>query len=73
MGIVKPNSKEPDPLLAWKVVRNCVEKGLLMFSPVGSAGQTVKIAPPLCMTAEQIQEGTKVIAESIREEIEAGT
>ena len=69
LGMVKPNSKEPDAELAWNVVRRCVEKGLLMFSPVGSAGQTVKIAPPLCMTAEQVREGTAVIAESIKQEL----
>ena len=67
LGMVKPAGKEPDPQLAWNVVRACVEKGLLMFSPVGSAGQTVKIAPPLSATAQQIQEGTAVIAEAITE------
>ncbi len=71
LGMVKPNSKEPDPDLAWEVVRGCVEKGLLMFSPVGSAGQTVKIAPPLCATAEQIREGVAVVAESIEEALKA--
>ena len=69
LGIVKPNSKTPDPDLAWNVVRSCVEKGLLMFSPVGTQGQTVKIAPPLCMTAEQVREGTAVLAQAFDEQI----
>lgn len=68
LGIVKPGGKEPDPQLAWNIVRSCVEKGLLMFSPVGSAGQTVKIAPPLCATAEQVKEGVSVIAQAFSEE-----
>ena len=69
LGMVKPNSKTPSPDLAWNVVRSCVEKGLLMFSPVGTYGQTVKIAPPLCATAEQIREGTAVITEAIAQEL----
>ena len=71
LGMVKPNSREPDADLAWKVVRACVQKGLLMFSPVGSFGQTVKISPPLCATAEQIKEGVAVIAESIEEALKS--
>ena len=30
--------------LAWNVVERCVEKGVLMFSPVGFGGRTVKIS-----------------------------
>ena len=71
LGMVKPNSKEPDADLAWEVVRGCVERGLLMFSPVGSAGQTVKIAPPLCATAEQIREGVAVLVESMEDALKA--
>ncbi|HUU44023.1 MAG TPA: aspartate aminotransferase family protein, partial [Planctomycetota bacterium] len=33
--VKKTNRKEKDPDLAWKVVKACVEKGLLMFAPVG--------------------------------------
>ena len=69
LGIVKPNTKTPDPDLAWNVVRSSVEKGLLMFSPVGTQGHTVKIAPPLCMTAEQVHEGTAVLAQAFDEQI----
>lgn len=71
LGLVKPGSKQPNPDLAWNVVRSCVEKGLLMFSPVGSEGQTIKIAPPLSTSAEQIREGVAVIAEAIGQELTA--
>jgi 4-aminobutyrate aminotransferase / (S)-3-amino-2-methylpropionate transaminase / 5-aminovalerate transaminase len=63
------NKKEKDPDLAWEIVRNCIEKGLLMFAPVG--GSTVKIAPPLITTKEQILEGVSVLDEAMAEAIAA--
>ena len=48
--------REPDGELAWDIVRRCIEKGVLMFSPVGFGGSTVKIAPPLCITEEALRE-----------------
>jgi len=65
MHIVKPGKKEKDPDLAWKIVNSCVEKGLLMFAPVG--GSTIKIAPPLMITKAQIEEGVGVLAEAFAE------
>ena len=53
---VRPGTKEPDGDLAWEVVRGPIEKGVLMFSPVGLGGGTVKIWPPLVITQEAIQE-----------------
>ena len=38
------------------VIERCMEKGVLMFSPVGFGGGTVKIAPPLVITEEAILE-----------------
>ena len=65
MHIVKKGKKEKDPDLAWKVVKACIEKGLLMFAPVG--GSTIKIAPPLTMTKEQVLEGVGVLDEAMAE------
>ena len=42
-----------------------MEKGLLMFSPVGFGGATVKIAPPLTVTKDAILEGVAVLEEAI--------
>ena len=68
MHVVKPsNRKEKDPDLAWEAVRLCVEKGLLMFAPVG--GSTIKIAPPLTATQEQVLEGITVLDEALAEAI----
>lgn len=57
----------PDAALAGDIVRRCVEKGLLLFSPVGPGGACVKICPPLVITADAVREGARVLAEAIDE------
>jgi 4-aminobutyrate aminotransferase / (S)-3-amino-2-methylpropionate transaminase / 5-aminovalerate transaminase len=64
VACVKPSTKEPDADLAFEVVRRCVEAGLLMFSPVGLGGGTVKISPPLVITAAAIDESCDVLEEA---------
>ena len=59
-----PGTKEPDADLAWETVRACVERGLLLFAPVGFGGGTVKICPPLSITAEAIDESCDVLDEA---------
>jgi 4-aminobutyrate aminotransferase-like enzyme len=70
LHMIKAGRKEPDPDLAFAVVERCVEKGLMMFSPVGVS--CVKIAPPLCITKEQILEGCQVVCEAIGEVLSEG-
>lgn len=65
--IVSNDSKEPDGELAWEIVNSCCEKGLLMFSPVGFGGATVKINPPLVIREDQVKEGLAVLDEAIEE------
>jgi 4-aminobutyrate aminotransferase/diaminobutyrate-pyruvate transaminase/4-aminobutyrate aminotransferase/(S)-3-amino-2-methylpropionate transaminase len=67
LHMVRPGGIEPDAALAAEVVRRCVEKGLLMFSPVGYAGASVKIAPPLVIDEEPLRESLAVLEEAIRE------
>jgi 4-aminobutyrate aminotransferase/diaminobutyrate-pyruvate transaminase/4-aminobutyrate aminotransferase/(S)-3-amino-2-methylpropionate transaminase len=67
LHMVKPGSSEPDSELAWDVVRRAVEKGLLMFSPVGYGGASVKIAPPLVIQEEPLRESLTVIEEALAE------
>ncbi|MGQ9576654.1 MAG: aspartate aminotransferase family protein [Thermoguttaceae bacterium] len=69
LHIVKPGGIEPDPALAMEIVRRSVEKGLLMFAPVGYAGASVKIAPPLVIGEEAICESLQVIEEAIQEAV----
>ena len=63
--MVKPGSKEPDGELAFRIVEECVRRGLLIFSPVGFGGATVKISPPLVITSDAVREGAAVLDEAI--------
>ena len=67
VACVKPGSKEPDVDLAWDIVQRSIEKGVLMFSPVGYGGGTVKIAPPLVITEEAVLESCAALEEAIQE------
>ena len=66
LHILKPRRKKvADYDFAFEVVRRCIEKGLLFFSPVGAS--SVKIAPPLTVNRAQVEEGCQVIEEAIGE------
>ncbi|MGH9660237.1 MAG: aminotransferase class III-fold pyridoxal phosphate-dependent enzyme, partial [Bryobacteraceae bacterium] len=67
IACVAPGTKEPDADLAWDVVRRAIEKGVLMFTPVGLGGGTVKIAPPLVITEEAIVESAAALEEAFSE------
>jgi len=69
MHMVQPGGTEPDGYLAFRIVQRCMQKGLLMFSPVGFGGATVKIAPPLIVTKTALLEGIAVLEEAVEEEI----
>jgi 4-aminobutyrate aminotransferase-like enzyme len=68
---VTPGTKEPDGDLAWDVVRRSIEKGVLMFSPVGYGGATVKIAPPLVITEDAVLDSVSALEEAFAEALVA--
>jgi 4-aminobutyrate aminotransferase/diaminobutyrate-pyruvate transaminase/4-aminobutyrate aminotransferase/(S)-3-amino-2-methylpropionate transaminase len=67
LHMVKPGGIEPDAAMAADIVQRCVEKGLLMFSPVGYGGASVKIAPPLVTQEKPLREGIAVLEEALEE------
>ena len=69
LQVVKSGKKEPDHDMAHSIVERCFHKGLLLFSPVGAWGQTVKIAPPLTISKAALEEGVSVLEESVREAV----
>ena len=71
MQTLKRGKKEPDHDLAHSIIERCFHKGLLLFAPVGAWGQTVKIAPPLTIPLEALQEGLAVLAEATAEAVAA--
>ena len=69
VACVLPGGKEPDGNLAWDVVERCVQKGVLLFSPVGLGGGTVKISPPLVIHEAALLESVGVLEEAFAEVI----
>jgi 4-aminobutyrate aminotransferase/(S)-3-amino-2-methylpropionate transaminase len=61
---VEPGTREPDGDLAWEVGRRCVESGVLLFSPVGVSGSTIKISPPLVITEDALVESLDVLEQA---------
>jgi 4-aminobutyrate aminotransferase/(S)-3-amino-2-methylpropionate transaminase len=69
LHMVKRGSEEPDGDVAKRIVMRAVEKGLMMFFPVGMGGATVKVNPPLIIPEDAVREGAAVLREAFREAI----
>jgi 4-aminobutyrate aminotransferase/(S)-3-amino-2-methylpropionate transaminase len=65
--VVHAGTKNPDPDTAQKINEKCFQKGLLMFAPVGIAGECLKISPPLTITEEALRESIQVFEEACDE------
>jgi 4-aminobutyrate aminotransferase/(S)-3-amino-2-methylpropionate transaminase len=62
--VVKPGTKTPDPDTALAINVAALQKGLLMFAPVGIAGECLKIAPPLTIEEDALKESLQVFEEA---------
>jgi 4-aminobutyrate aminotransferase-like enzyme len=65
--VVKAGTKTPNPDLALKINVACLQKGLLMFAPVGVSGECLKIAPPLTIPEDALRESLGVLEEAVDE------
>jgi 4-aminobutyrate aminotransferase-like enzyme len=65
LQFVQPNTTTPDPEAAFEVVARSIEKGVMLFAPVGIGGGAIKINPPLLITEQILREGLDVIAEVV--------
>jgi 4-aminobutyrate aminotransferase-like enzyme len=65
--VVRPGTREPDPVLAQRINEACFRKGLLMFAPVGVGGECLKVAPPLTISAAALRESIAVFEEAVDE------
>lgn len=63
--MVKPGTKTPDPATALAINVACFQRGLLMFAPVGIGGECIKIAPPLGLPRDALDEGLAVLGEAM--------
>jgi 4-aminobutyrate aminotransferase / (S)-3-amino-2-methylpropionate transaminase / 5-aminovalerate transaminase len=64
MQTIKQGTQDPDHDLAHRIIELCVQRGLLLFAPVGAWGQTVKISPPLTIPKAALIEGLEVLAQA---------
>jgi len=67
LHLVRPGTGEPDGELAFAVVERALQKGLLLFAPVGLGAATVKICPPLPIEAGAVWDGLKALGEALAE------
>mgnify|MGYP003440598397 CR=1 FL=1 len=63
--IVDTGTTEPNPDLAWEMVKRAVERGVMLFAPVGVGGCAIKINPPLVISEETALEGLALLEESL--------
>jgi 4-aminobutyrate aminotransferase-like enzyme len=67
LAMVRPGTKEPDADAAFDLVWRTIQKGVLMFAPVGFSGATVKICPPLSITEAALEESLNAFEEAASE------
>ncbi len=65
--MVKSGTKTPDPETALALNLRCFQKGLLMFAPVGVAGECIKIAPSLDIPRAALEDGLGALGEAMDE------
>ena len=69
LQFVEPDTTTPDPESAFDVVETSIERGVMLFAPVGVGGAAVKINPPLNITEDILREGLEVIHEIISQKL----
>ena len=70
VACVKPGTTEPDSALAFRVVEGAMQRGVLMFAPVGFGMATVKISPPLVITEAALSESLDALEAAFAEATE---
>lgn len=65
--VVKARTKVPDPPTALAINVASMRKGVLMFAPVGIAGECLKIAPPLTIAEDALVESAQAFGEAVDE------
>ena len=65
MEFVMPGTdREPNSAAAKKVLNESLSRGLLMY-PCGLRGQVIRLAPPLTVSADQIDQAVKILDQSL--------
>jgi len=64
--LVDAESKAPDAERAAVVVQEAAQRGLLLIAPIGLHGNVLRLAPPLIITREQIEQALTIFGEVCR-------
>jgi len=67
LQFTKPGTTDPNPDPAWRMVLKAVQRGVMLFAPVGVGGCAIKISPPLIIDEEALTEGLEVLEETAAE------
>lgn len=65
--VVKAGTNVPDPETALAINIASMNRGVLMFAPVGIAGECLKIAPPLVIAEDALIESALAFGEAVEE------
>ncbi len=60
-------TKEPAAEHARRVVARALESGLVLIPPIGLTGNVIRIAPPLSIPEDVLEEGTTILIDALRE------
>lgn len=67
MQFTKAGTTDPDPEPAWQMVLKAVQRGVMLFAPVGVGGCAIKVNPPLTITKDALEEGLAVLEQIAKE------
>ncbi|MCX8067233.1 MAG: aspartate aminotransferase family protein [Anaerolineae bacterium] len=62
---VRPGTKDPNPEAVRCVLREALQRGLLLY-PCGHWSQTIRLIPPLVITQGQLEEALAIFREAVR-------
>jgi len=68
--VVSPNTKEANPVMAQRIQKECLQRGLILELG-GRFGSVVRFLPPLIITSEQIDTISDIFAHAVKAAEEA--
>jgi 4-aminobutyrate aminotransferase len=60
-----PGSRTPDPGGVTRILRKCLDQGLILY-PCGTDGQSIRFIPPLVVSEEDLGRGIDILAHAVK-------
>ncbi len=64
--VTDKKSKTPAPDIARQVIYEAYQRGLAMIAPIGMYSNVIRVAPPLVITEQQVQESLDIFQASLQ-------